>query len=45
MVMMAFGLGEILGCFFLGYIVDKFGSKKAVTANLVILVFTFGFVI
>ena len=32
-----FGLGEILGCFFIGYIVDKFGSRPATYANIVIM--------
>ena len=36
--MIMFGLGEILGCFFIGKIVDKFGSKKAAYANIVIMV-------
>ena len=32
-----FGLGEILGCFFIGYIVDKYGSRPATYANIVIM--------
>ena len=34
--MIAFGAGEILGCFFIGFIVDKFGSRKAALVNVVI---------
>lgn len=29
----AFGVGEILGCFFIGWVVDKFGSRKAAWVN------------
>jgi MFS family permease len=32
-----FGLGEILGCFFIGYIVDKFGSRSATYVNIGIM--------
>lgn len=35
--MALFGLGEILGCFVIGYIVDKFGSYRATLANIVIM--------
>jgi predicted MFS family arabinose efflux permease len=35
--MMLFGLGEILGCFFIGTIVDKLGSYRATIANIVIM--------
>lgn len=35
--MIMFGIGEILGCFFIGYIVDKFGSKPAGYANIAIM--------
>ena len=31
--MIAFGVGEILGCFFIGFIVDKLGSRKASIFN------------
>ena len=37
--MIMFGLGEIFGCFFIGYIVDKFGSKIATYCNIFIMVF------
>lgn len=43
--MITFGAGEILGCFFIGYIVDRFGSRKAVFANIGILLITFAYVI
>lgn len=32
--MIAFGAGEILGCFFIGWVVDKFGSRNAAWANM-----------
>ena len=32
-----FGLGEILGCFFIGFIVDKYGSRPATFANIAIM--------
>ena len=35
--MIAFGFGEIFGCFFIGYVVDKFGSKVAGGCNIVIM--------
>ena len=35
LAMVGFGVGEIFGCFFIGVIVDKFGSKKATLLNLV----------
>jgi predicted MFS family arabinose efflux permease len=38
LAMVVFGLGEILGCFFTGYIVDKFGSKVASILNVCIVV-------
>lgn len=31
--MIAFGVGEILGCFLIGWVVDKFGSRKASWVN------------
>jgi predicted MFS family arabinose efflux permease len=40
LAMVTFGVGEILGCFLTGYIVDRFGSKVAVIANLLIIVAT-----
>ena len=30
-----FGVGEIIGCFYIGMIVDKFGSKVATICNLI----------
>ena len=35
--MIMFGVGEILGCFFIGWIVDHFGSYKATIANVLIM--------
>lgn len=35
--MIMFGLGEILGCFFIGYIVDKYGSRPATFVNIAIM--------
>lgn len=35
--MILFGFGEIFGCFFIGKIVDKYGSKKAGYANVLIM--------
>jgi MFS family permease len=31
-------MGEVLGCFYIGAIIDRYGSKKAVFANVFILV-------
>jgi predicted MFS family arabinose efflux permease len=45
--MVFFGVGEILGCFFIGYVVDKLGSKLASLFNIAIVAImlgvTFGF--
>ena len=35
--MIMFGIGELLGCFFIGYIVDRFGSRPATYVNIVIM--------
>ena len=35
--MILFGLGEVLGCFFIGLIVDRFGSKVAAVCNIIIM--------
>lgn len=49
LAMIAFGVGEILGCFFIGWIVDRFGSKNAAWANvgicLVMTVVTVAFLV
>ncbi|CDW77194.1 major facilitator superfamily protein [Stylonychia lemnae] len=37
LAMVLFGVGEILGCFFIGFIVDRKGSKVATIFNLVII--------
>ena len=36
--MVLFGVGEILGCFFIGFLVDKYGSKVAGAANIIIMI-------
>ena len=38
LAMVAFGIGEIIGCFFIGWVVDRYGSKVAVICNLVIII-------
>ena len=35
--MVLFGVGELLGGFFIGFIVDRFGSKLAAIVNVVII--------
>ncbi len=32
--MILFGVGEILGCFYIGFVVDRYGSKVAAYANI-----------
>lgn len=34
LAMVLLGVGEILGCFFIGFIVDKLGSRTAIVCNL-----------
>ena len=47
--MVLFGLGEILGCFYIGFIVDRWGSKRAAFHNIVIVLImggiTMGFIV
>ncbi len=38
MAMVIFGIGELIGCFFIGLIVDKKGSKFAALVDVVILI-------
>jgi len=38
LAMVLFGLGEVLGCFFIGAFIDKLGSKIAVLVNLFIII-------
>jgi len=33
--MVFFGFGEILGCFYIGFIVDRYGSKVATVFNII----------
>ena len=40
--MVGFGFGEIFGGFFIGWIVDKWGTKVAILCNLVIVLAMFG---
>ena len=48
LAMVLFGVGEILGCFFIGFIVDRYGSKVATVFNLFIILImgllTIGFI-
>lgn len=37
MAMVVFGFGELLGCFFIGYVVDKRGSKFASCIDVIII--------
>jgi MFS family permease len=43
LAMVGFGFGEIFGGFFIGYIVDRYGSKIAIMCNLIIILVMFGF--
>jgi predicted MFS family arabinose efflux permease len=36
--MVLFGIGEIFGCFFIGFIVDRLGSKVAALFNVLIII-------
>ncbi len=36
--MVWFGVGEVLGCFFIGFFIDKIGSKISAAINVVILI-------
>jgi len=40
--MILFGVGEILGCFFIGFIVDKYGSRPAAFCNIIIMLLMTG---
>jgi MFS family permease len=42
LAMVGFGLGEVLGGFLIGWIVDRFGTKVAVLTNLVTILIMFG---
>jgi predicted MFS family arabinose efflux permease len=35
--MILFGIGEVLGCFFIGWVVDHHGSYKATLVNIAIM--------
>jgi len=49
LAMVLFGLGEILGCFYIGIIVDRYGSKVAIFHNIAIMLtmggLTFAFIL
>jgi MFS family permease len=36
--MVVFGFGELIGCFFIGWIVDQYGSKFAAVIDVLIIV-------
>ena len=40
LAMSAFGFGEVFGCFFIGWVIDKFGSKNGTISILAILILT-----
>jgi hypothetical protein len=42
LAMVGFGFGEIFGGFFIGFIVDKFGSRLAIISNVLIMLTMFG---
>jgi len=42
LAMVGFGVGEILGGFFIGWIVDKLGTRAAILCNLGIILAMFG---
>jgi hypothetical protein len=48
LAMVGFGLGEVLGGFFIGYIVDRSGTKIAILCNLFVILLmngvTLGFI-
>ena len=37
LAMVGFGLGEIFGGFFIGFIVDRSGTKTAILCNLIVI--------
>ena len=42
LAMVGFGFGEIFGGLFIGWIVDRFGTKVAILCNLAIILMMFG---
>ena len=42
LAMILFGVGEVLGCFFIGYFIDRIGNKKSVLINLVLILIMTG---
>ena len=49
LAMVLFGVGEVLGCFFIGFFIDRYGSRVAAIVNVVIIVImggvTVGFIL
>ncbi len=43
--MVFFGVGEVLGCFFIGQVIDRLGSKAATVAICIIQLIMGGFTI
>lgn len=37
LAMVVFGVGEVVGCFFIGQVIDKYGSKAATLVILALL--------
>lgn len=35
--MIMFGIGEVMGCFFIGFFVDRYGSKVASAVNIILM--------
>jgi len=43
LAMVLFGLGEVLGCFFIGFFIDRLGSRIAAVINILMQVVVFAF--
>jgi MFS family permease len=43
LAMVGFGLGEIFGAFFIGFIIDRLGTKVAIVCDLIIILLMNGF--
>lgn len=43
LAMVVFGVGELLGCFFIGVIIDKWGSRVATVVIVIICLVMMGF--
>jgi predicted MFS family arabinose efflux permease len=42
LAMVVFGVGEVMGCFFIGQVIDRFGSKNATLVIIALLVIMAG---